>query len=364
MYTNFTYHKPTTYGQSCKAQVEYLTKEDRENEEEIKSYFFHNDNQEISVEEAYKMIDDNKGSHSKEASKFYMINLSPSPKELAHIENQVNEIIDKLEFKNEADKEIAKDINMKLFLQEYVNHSMSLYAQNFERNITIDDLVYVAKIEKERTYKEDDKEVIQNRKIYSEIRKNPEKELLERFKLTQSGQVIKSGLKKEGLNYHAHVIVSRYEKNQEQKKKRSFSPMSKAKKSRGLNGADVGFDRNRFRQNMEKDFDIMFNYKRPVFEKFEHLKTPKNYNPNLNQLKKSIQNKVIGTIKSSMKKTGMLPSTDIPMSLGSLKNKVTNDLMNKLKINDIVAVVKNPKVEAVKKTIEFVAKASTGIDIG
>jgi len=85
----------------------------------------------------------------------------------------------------------------------------------------------------------------------------------------------KAGDKKEGLQTHIHVVVSRMDRS----KKIRLSPMANAKNSKNiLNGKEVqiGFDRMKFVQNCEKNFDTNFDYKRAHHHKFSHYHTMKN----------------------------------------------------------------------------------------
>jgi hypothetical protein len=85
----------------------------------------------------------------------------------------------------------------------------------------------------------------------------------------------KAGDKKEGLQTHVHVVVSRMDKS----KKIRLSPMANAKNSKNIiNGKEVqiGFDRMKFVQSCEKGFDTNFDYKRSQQHKFSHYHTMKN----------------------------------------------------------------------------------------
>lgn len=250
MYCNFTAHKPLVYGSSCSQQMAYLTKEDQGLEAGEEAYFFNNERSDITLLQAVNIIDENKGSHSNSQSKFYMMNLSPSPRELAHIEGLVNETLEHRAFSSDADQAIAKDITMRIYLQEYVNQAMEVYAHNFERDVK------------------------HNNAIDKLIRDNPiEKDKIQaQYKRDSQGTILRKGMQKEGLNYHAHVIVSRYEKKGTQREKRSLSPMSKGKQSKGLNNSKVGFNRDAFNEKLQQNFDTLYNYERPIFERYAHQK--------------------------------------------------------------------------------------------
>ena len=85
----------------------------------------------------------------------------------------------------------------------------------------------------------------------------------------------KAGDKKEGLQTHVHVVVSRMD----QSKKIRLSPIANAKNSKNiLNGKkfQIGFDRMKFVQSCEKSCDTNFDYKRSQQHKFSHYHTMKN----------------------------------------------------------------------------------------
>jgi hypothetical protein len=85
----------------------------------------------------------------------------------------------------------------------------------------------------------------------------------------------KAGDRKEGLQTHVHIVVSRMDES----KKIRLSPMANAKSSKNIiNGKEVqiGFDRMKFVQSCEKSFDTNFDYKRLQQHKFSHYHTMKN----------------------------------------------------------------------------------------
>lgn len=371
MYVNFTAHRPVQYGISSAKQVEYLTKEDYELSEE-NQYFFNNDTNDINLEDAIKMIDDNKGSHANTQSKFYMMNISPSQKELDHVSKLTDEFLNERSFNTDVDRDVAKDLAMRGYIKEYVNQSMAVYAGNFDKDISINDLVYVAKIEKNRTFKSSDKDVKHNRNIDKLIKANPinKDEFEKQYKRNEKGTIIRQGLKKDGLNYHAHVIVSRYEKNNNPKNKRSLSPMSKGKKSIGLNNSKVGFDRDKFNISLQSHFDIMFNYDRPIYQKYEYIKAEHKsfeYNKekhNQSNVLNNVQFRLKNELKNTLKQTGIIPQQEIPTSLLDLKNKVTNDVLKQLNLQNIKSYAKSPKQIVLEKAIKAVKIGAQGLDLG
>jgi hypothetical protein len=126
---------------------------------------------------------------------------------------------------------------------------MDEYAKNFNRGITGDNLVYFGKVEHTRYHGRDSAEVKEG--------------------------LYKAGDKKEGLQTHVHVVVSRMDES----KKIRLSPMANARNSKNiLNGKEVqiGFDRMKFVQTCEKSFDTNFDYNRSEWHKFSHYYTMKN----------------------------------------------------------------------------------------
>lgn len=363
MYVNFTPHKPHVFGSSCSQQIAYLSKEDNAKEEVQESYFFNNDRQDITLHQAIDLIDSNKGSHSNSQSKFYMINISPSKGELSHIEGLVDTTLSQREFQNQADYIIAKDITMRLYLQEYVNYAMELYAENFDRDLSIDDLVYAAKIEQNRTYKITDYDVKHNVQLDKFIKEDPanKQDLQEQYKRNSKGDIIRKGMGKQGLNYHAHVLVSRYEKNRTVRSKRSLSPLSKGKISTGLNNSKVGFNRDAFNEKLHARFDIMMNYQRPIFERYAYHKEKSSTAQDYTLAQLQFQSKLY--VKEFLQDQGLLVK-ELPLSLRELQGKILRDLDRHLQLSDIKDLARSPKQQLINKTVEFVKEGTKGLDLG
>ncbi len=88
----------------------------------------------------------------------------------------------------------------------------------------------------------------------------------------QNGWMVESGMPKAGAQSHVHVIMSR----KDQSNRYSLSPGSKYKASEvEFNGKKVkrGFDRDRFFQKAEQQFDKQFGYKRHYVEQYQARKT-------------------------------------------------------------------------------------------
>ncbi len=242
--------------------VQYLDKENRDLDILEHEGFFNHEDSNITPEIVENAIDGNKGRLSKDETKFYMLTVNPSERELNHIASN------------------------KEGLKSYVRDLMDVYAKKFNRTypdgqeLQGKDLVYFAKIEHERTYKYEDKKfretIIHNNKIRSEIIRNMDNpEEVRRLEKTyirdKNNTPILEGNPKAGNNMHVHIIVSRYDKEQKFK----LSPMSNQKSGKGkLNGKEhnKGFNRDEFVAAGERLFDNKFKYKRGFDESYKYYK--------------------------------------------------------------------------------------------
>lgn len=290
MYVTITAQsKGKNYSQSVSDFVNYLEKEspafekitpDMELSE--REHFFNQHEDTIMSVEVVHEIDKNTSKLKKKEPKFYSITLNPSKYELQRLEN------------NSED------------LKRYTRELMKEYAKCFNRTIDgrpiiVNDIVYYAKIEHERTYKGTDIQVRENQPYANKIlelkhqmrkiQRGEAKGSLERLKLKigkleqqaphqQNGIRIVQGMKKEGDQSHIHIIVSRKDASN----RYSLSPGSQYKKSEvEMHGKQVdrGFDRERFFEQAEKVFDKTFKYQRNYVESYasrmHFLKNPKFY---------------------------------------------------------------------------------------
>ena len=174
-----------------------------------------------------------------------------------------------------------------------------------KRKITGEDLLYFAKVETKRTYKHTDKAVLRNRETLKEIAEEEAKEnpniakinlLKSKLELDRhTGEVIKEGAVKGGLNYHTHVIVSRHDRTSVYARdKVSMSPNANNKEGRLGNGAKIGFHRDEFFKSMERVFDERFEYERPQQERYERRNE-------LSKSAKEAQHRVESIIKNKIK---------------------------------------------------------------
>lgn len=224
---------------SCFKYAKYLTKEN--------DFFFSSTEDKISLEDAYKMIDEHsKGQLGADEAKWYAPVYSLS-------ENESKALVKKLFDKDLDNYDDLTDEEKIIFKEELVKYARSfqdIMAENFnKKEIGISsgkDLMYIGVVECSRTYKGYDIEVING--------------------------IRKQGEKKKGFNAHIQLIQSRKANNE---KKSKISPMSKAKSVKSNFGGRGGFDRNIFKEKIEKKIDELLQYKREVKESFLYQKNKK-----------------------------------------------------------------------------------------
>lgn len=167
---------------------------------------------------------------SKDDAKFFLINISPSEKELLFL------------------KELYGTDGAKQHLKAYANLVMRVYVRNFMRN-GIDsnkDLVYYGKLEQNRYYTYKDLEV-------------------------RKGKAAKGDVKP-GEQMHIQIIVRRKDASNSIK----LSPLNNSKGKNAVHSQKVGqFDRVAFKQMSEALFDRMFDYDREIKESFKYVNTLK-----------------------------------------------------------------------------------------
>ena len=245
MYVKIHSSKKDNNRGSCNALINYLEKENQEKDLLNQEKFFDQKSSDVSFHSVQATIDNNKGKLGKEETKFYMISVNPSKDELRHIGRKVS---------GRDIKDISQltAIELKRYeeaLKDYTRRVMDEYAKNFNRGLTSENLVYFGKVEHTRYHGRDSAEVKEG--------------------------LYKAGDRKEGLQTHVHIVVSRMDES----KKIRLSPMANAKNSKNIiNGKEVqiGFDRMKFVQSCEKSFDTNFDYKRSQQHKFSHYHTMKN----------------------------------------------------------------------------------------
>tara|TARA_R110002012_G_scaffold169187_2_gene333062 strand:- start:288 stop:1313 length:1026 start_codon:yes stop_codon:yes gene_type:complete len=304
------------FSQSAGDFVSYLEKENQGKSLLEKEYFFNQDEDKIRPYEVIKEIDGNTAKLKQKEPKYYSITISPSQYELKHIHNNSEK------------------------LRAFVRETMKEYAGSFNREINgrpinVEDIKYFAKIEHERAYKSNDVAIRENKpyikeiaQLKNELRKvergeipgnirqieNDIQKLVRDVPYKSRGNVVEPGMKKEGLQSHIHIIVSRKDASNTY----SLSPGSKYKSSEvEMHGKMVkrGFERDRFFQNSEKAFDKMFQYNRNYVESYTARKMlskdPKQYILSLRNL--GINEKKIAF--KMIRQTGLqLPVLHLPQS--------------------------------------------------
>lgn len=239
-------HSTKDYGNTgtCKSLVEYLEKENISEELNYNESFF-NYSGEISSFDLMNRIDNNVAKLEKDAAKFFMVSINPSSDELKFLaEKSCGRKVTDITQLNRTEKLLFEN-ELKL----YTNKVMDIYAQNFNKGLKAENLVYGAKIEHQRKYNRFDKQVEE--------------------------KIKKAGDLKEGWQSHIHVIVSR----KDESNKIKISPFSNHKNSKNkLNGKEVqiGFNRKEFVTKCEKEFDDSFQYKRELYNSFQYRYTRKN----------------------------------------------------------------------------------------
>lgn len=236
MYINITDSEKGDNKGSCGALVNYLEKENRidDKERQQAENWFNGAVNDIKPHQVRMKIDGNIAKLGRNDSKFFLVNISPSQKELAFL----------------AEKYGEEDAKEKL--KEYAVKVMDAYARNFKRpGINGNrDLLWFAKLENYRYYGHNDTEV-----------KNGTK---------------KRGERKEGRQMHVQVIVSR--KNITNTVK--LSPQNTSRGKNRTHSEKLGqFDRSAFKQSGETLFDEFFGFGRNVKESFGYANAMKNGTP-------------------------------------------------------------------------------------
>lgn len=259
-------HSGNNFRGSVRDFVNYLEKENEGKEPGQQEQYFNQVENHIDAERVIAEIDANTAKLKRHEPKFYSLVVSPSQGELKHIGDDPEK------------------------LRQYTREVMKAYAASFyrDRQVTVKDIRYFAKLERERTYSEKDREVKENQVFASKIlelqnktRANHEgREQGDVVKLQAQiqalekeaphqlqGKRIVPGMPKEGHQSHIHIIVSRMDTTNSH----SLSPGSKFRTSETvLHGEKVkqGFDRDKFFRAAERTFDTQFRYQRNFMETY------------------------------------------------------------------------------------------------
>ena len=313
-------HQGENFSGSVRDFVNYLEKENQEQNLEQQEYFFDQNNDRINAEEVITEIDRNITKLNKKDPKFYSMVVSPSQSELRAINNDPEK------------------------LRQYVREMMKDYAASFCRNkaVTVNDIKYYAKIEKERTYKGTDKEIRENQpyatkilELKKEMRHIEQGKSQEHIKTIKKeierlereaphkidGKRIVRDMKKEGMQNHIHIIVSHKDVTNTFK----LSPLSQHKEAETiLNGKTIkqGFNRDKFYEAAEKTFDRTFNYKRNFMESYKARnvldKDPKRFLAMLAGLPTTEKRAALKTLYTAGVKVPTMPTNKVQLAYKAL----------------------------------------------
>ncbi len=280
---------------SCSDLVEYLAKENEGVELAKQEFFFNKDGDYYNDLTVIQRIDNNVKGLKKDETKFFMLTVNPSQRELAHLANMAcGRKVD--DIKDMTPQEFEKYNG---YIKEYTNNVMEIYADGFNKGLTASDIVYFSKVEQQRTYTFDD-EILSKKVAFlkaeghnlktvcSKLANENQRDVKTYF---ENGTVSKEQ-KKEGLQTHVHIVVSRKDKTM----KTSISPLANSRgkgKEHKLNGkvVGVGFDRDEFKQRCETQFDSDYGYKREAQEYYSYSKGAKqNVSISANQINNFVHN--------------------------------------------------------------------------
>lgn len=207
---------------SCGQLVEYLEKENKLKAEHKAELWFNQGRDDLRPYEVRQAIDANTGKLKQHEAKFYLVNISPSQKELAHIGNNPQK------------------------LKDYARGVMAEYAANFQKGLGPDDVKWYGKVEYNRGYKWTDADVKQG--------------------LHQRGEL------KAGPQLHVQIIVSR----KDMANQRLLSPLTnhRGQGKSAEHGHKFGqFNRVEFKTRSEQAFDHQTGYRRELEESFRYQNT-------------------------------------------------------------------------------------------
>ncbi|MDM1506450.1 molybdopterin-guanine dinucleotide biosynthesis protein MobB [Myroides odoratimimus] len=229
MFINITNSETGSNKGSSAGLVEYLEKENKlkANEAE-KELWFTNDRYDVPHQEVRVKLDNNVAKLSKTDDKFFLVNISPSEKEILFLKEKYGEEL------------------LQQKLKEYATAVMDAYALNFKKDsiTSSNNLLWFGKLEHFRYYTNTDQKV-------------------------KDGEV-NIGDIKEGEQMHLQIIVSRKDITNKIK----LSPKNNSRGKNVTHSAKFGqFDNLAFKENSEKLFDNMFDYQRGLKEKLVYSVT-------------------------------------------------------------------------------------------
>jgi hypothetical protein len=207
---------------SCGQLVEYLEKENNLKAEHKAELWFNQGRDGLRPYEVRQGIDANTAKLKQHEAKFYLVNISPSQKEIAHLGNDPQR------------------------LKDYARGVMAEYAANFQKGLGPEDVKWYGKVEYNRGYKWTDEEVKQG--------------------LHQRGEL------KAGPQMHVQIIVSR----KDMANQRLLSPLTNHRgqgKSAEHSHKFGQFNRVEFKERSEQAFDHQTGYHRELEESFRYQNT-------------------------------------------------------------------------------------------
>lgn len=231
MFINITDNKEAANKGSSAGLVHYLEKENRLDNKKEPEYWFNGQQIRVEPYEVMRKIDGNVRKLGNNDAKFFLINISPSGKEIAFLKEQ---------YGGAGAREQMKGFAVRV---------MDAYAQNFHRDgiNSHEDLVWFAKLENYRYYGHKDPEVKQG--------------------LKQRGD------RKGGEQMHLQVIVSRKDATNTIK----LSPMNTSRGKNAEHSKKMGqFDRVTFKQSGETLFDSLFSFDRQLKDTLAYANVQKN----------------------------------------------------------------------------------------
>ncbi|MEJ2884177.1 DUF5712 family protein [Pedobacter sp. GR22-6] len=211
--------------------VHYLDKENRLDAKKAPEPWFNGEGLQIESYEVKSRMDQNIAKLCRKDAKFFLINVSPSQKEIAHL------------------KALYKEEDVKQVLKAYAVKVMNEYARNFNRPgiKSHKDLLWYGKVENYRYYSHKDTAVKKGLK--------------------------KAGERKEGEQLHVQIIVSRKDISNKIK----LSPMNNSDGKNQKHSKQMGeFNRSAFKHSGERLFDQLFRFQRGLTETFAYANAQKN----------------------------------------------------------------------------------------
>lgn len=294
MYINITDSKTANNKESSGELVHYLEKENRIENKLKKEHWFNHEGRSFEPYEVRHAIDGNVAKLGKVDAKFFLINISPSQKELKHL----------------ADKYGVTDIREQL--KCYAEHLMDEYARNFKREgvNSAKDLLWFGKVENHRYYGYKDKEVINGEKKRGEL--------------------------KDGNQLHVQIIVSRKDRTNSIK----LSPMNNSRGKNELHSRKLGqFNRVVFKQCGEDLFDRTFDFDRQLKDRMAYANIRKN--GNLEQRKQlDVVQRVLHNVPY-----GKLLKSNLANEITNGKFPTLNDMLSKTGNENIFELLLAPTFE-------------------